>query len=99
MFAVVKTGGSQFIVRKNDIIEVNKLSQDSGEITLDQVLLVDGKVGTPLVKGATVIAEIVKQKKDDKVLVFKKKRRQGYKRLQGFRAQLTVLKIKDIKSA
>ena len=64
-----------------------------------EVLFVDGKVGAPLVKGATVEAELVKQKRADKIVIFKKKRRQNYRRKKGHRQNLTVLKITDIKAA
>ena len=100
MFAVVRTGGKQYKVQKDDIIEVEKLEGSAGDkVSLDEVLFVDGKVGEPLVKGATVAAELVKQKRADKVVIFKKKRRQNYRRKKGHRQNLTVLKITDIKAA
>jgi len=100
MFAVVRTGGKQYKVQKDDIIEVEKLDGAEGDkVSLDEVLFVDGKVGAPLVKGASVAAELVKQKRADKIIVFKKKRRQNYRRKKGHRQHLTVLKITDIKAA
>ena len=100
MFAVVRTGGKQYKVQKDDIIEVEKLEGAEGDkVSLDEVLFVDGKIGAPLVKGASVAAELVKQKRADKVIVFKKKRRQNYRRKKGHRQNLTVLKITDIKAA
>lgn len=101
MYAVIKTGGKQYRVQKDDIIEVEKLELQEGQsIKLDQVLLIGGegkaKIGSPLVAGASVSATVVKQKKDDKIIVFKKKRRQNYRRKNGHRQNLTVLKITAI---
>jgi len=101
MYAVVKTGGKQYRVSKNDVIVVEKLAADTGaSIELDQVLMLDdGKdalIGTPLVDGARVAATVLDQARNDKVLIFKKKRRQGYKRLKGHRQQVTILRITDI---
>jgi len=100
-YAVVKTGGKQYRVKKDDIIEVEKLeTAKGGSITLDHVLLVgsagNAKIGTPTVAGATVTATVLNQKKGDKVIVFKKKRRQNYRRKNGHRQNLTVLKITAI---
>jgi len=102
MYAVIKTGGKQYRVAKDDIIEVELLDGKAGSsVTLDQVLMVGGagaaKIGTPTISGASVTATVVKQKKDDKVIVFKKKRRQNYRRKNGHRQNLTVLKITGIK--
>ena len=104
MFAVLRTGGKQYKVQKDDVIKVEKLEGDAGKtIDLNEVLfLSDGKkatIGAPLVKGATVKAEVLEQKKDKKIVVFKKKRRQNYRRTKGHRQQVTILKIKDIKAA
>lgn len=101
MFAVVKTGGKQYRVAKDDVIRVEKLDADAGEkVSLDSVLMIDndGKqtVGSPTIEGAAVEAEVVEQKRDRKVLVFKKKRRQNYRRTRGHRQHLTILKITDI---
>ncbi len=102
MFAIVKTGGKQYSVAENDVIIVEKLAGDAGsEIKLEDVLLVgaEGKttVGTPLVKGASVTAEVIEQGKGEKVIIFKKKRRQQYRRTKGHRQEQTVLRIKSIK--
>ena len=103
MYAVIKTGGKQYRVSKDDVIEVEKLeTAEGGSVTLNEVLLVGGsdgsaKIGTPTVSGASVQATVVKQKKDDKIIVFKKKRRQNYRRKNGHRQNLTVLKITGIK--
>ena len=102
MFAIVKTGGKQYTVAENDVIVVEKLAGETGtEITLEVVLLVGGegatKAGTPLVSGASVTAEVIEQGKGDKVIIFKKKRRQNYRRTKGHRQEQTVLRIKSIK--
>ena len=80
-----------------DIVKVEKLDA-TGSVTFDQVLMVGDKVGTPFLAGATVVADVIEQKRDDKVLVFKKKRRQNYRRTAGHRQFITVLKIKSIKA-
>ena len=104
MYAIIKTGGQQFRVTKGDKLSVQKLDAEAGKsITLEDVLMInDGKtakVGTPLVSGAKVTAKIVEQTRGDKIIVFKKKRRQGYRRTNGHRQQLTVIEITDIKAA
>lgn len=101
-YAVVKTGGKQYRVQKDDVLRVELLDAKAGDtVTLSEVLMVGGegaaKVGTPTVAGASVKATVVEQIKDDKVIVFKKKRRQNYRRKNGHRQNLTVLKITDIK--
>lgn len=104
MFAVIKTGGKQYKVKKDDKLLVEKLDGDEGaKITLDQVLMVvDGKtskVGEPLVKGATVEATVVAQTRGPKITIFKKKRRQNYRRKKGHRQDLTMIQITNIKAA
>ena len=104
MYAVIKTGGKQYKVQKDDVIRVEKLDAEAGKsITLDQVLMLnDGKkstIGAPVVAGAKVTAEVLEQTRGEKVIVFKKKRRKNYRRKKGHRQDLTVLKIKDIKAA
>ena len=101
MYAIVKCGGKQIKVAKGDTVSVEKIDGDAGaKVTLDNVLmLADGDkitVGTPLVAGASVTASVVEQMRDKKVIVFKKKRRQNYRRKNGHRQQLTVLKIDAI---
>ncbi len=95
-FAIFQTGGKQYRVQNGDTIKVEKLNAE-GDIEFDQVLMVGDKIGNPYVSGARVIATVVEQKRDDKVLVFKKKRRQNYRRTRGHRQYITVLKIKEIK--
>mgnify|MGYP003627012101 FL=1 len=104
MYAVIKTGGKQYKVQKEDVIRVEKLDVEAGaKINLDEVLMLnDGKkstIGAPLIAGATVVAEVLEQTRADKVIIFKKKRRQNYRRKKGHRQHLTVLRIKDIKAA
>jgi len=97
MFAVIKTGGKQYKVAQNDVILVEKLAAEAGStVTLDEVLLVGDKIGAPTVPGASVTALVVEQTKGDKIIVFKKKRRQNYRRKKGHRQELTVLRITDI---
>jgi len=101
MFAVIKTGGKQYRVANNDVILVEKLAGNAGdEISLDHVLMVgEGDkvtVGTPVVEGAAVKASIIDQTRGDKIIVFKKKRRQNYRRKAGHRQDLTALRILDV---
>jgi large subunit ribosomal protein L21 len=102
MFAVIQTGGKQYKVAENDIIVVEKLDGEAGDkISFGDVLMHgkdgDVKVGAPLVKGASVAGEILEQRKAAKVLVFKKKRRQNYRRKKGHRQNETAIKITGIK--
>jgi large subunit ribosomal protein L21 len=102
MFAVIKTGGKQYKVAKDSIIKVEKIEGQLGShIELDEILMLGEAskasfIGTPVVRGAKVTAEIVRQFRDDKIIIFKKKRRQHYRRKNGHRQDLTELKILDI---
>ena len=101
MYAVIKTGGKQYRVAPDDVITVERLEGEAGgALTLSDVLMVAGdgalKVGTPLLSGATVSATIVEQTRGEKVLIFKKRRRKHYRRKNGHRQDLTVLKITSI---
>lgn len=101
MYAVVKTGGKQYRVSKDDILKVERLAGDAGDtITLEEVLMLgEGKdvtVGAPTVAGAAVAAEILEQSRAKKIIIFKKRRRQNYRRKAGHRQLQTVLKITDI---
>lgn len=102
MFAVIKSGGRQYKVAKDDVFALGKVSGAKGDIiVLDQVVALgdkDGKLtlGTPLIDGMKVSAEVIEQKKDDKVVVFKKKRRHNYRRKKGHRQEITILRIADI---
>jgi large subunit ribosomal protein L21 len=102
MYAIVKCGGKQLKVKAGDIVKVEKLDTEvNGAVELTEVLMVaddaNVTVGTPLIKGASVTAVVLDQIKDSKVIVFKKNRRQGYRRKYGHRQQLTVLKVSEIK--
>mgnify|MGYP001190756532 CR=1 FL=1 len=104
MFAIVKTGGKQYKVAKDDVIRVEKLEgKDGSTITFDEVLLIgDDKnttLGTPLIAGASVKGKVVEQTRDDKVIVFKKKRRQNYRRKLGHEQHKTLVQIIEIKAA
>ncbi len=101
MFAVIKTGGKQYRVEENNIIKIEKLESIEGEkIIFDHVLMVGdaakATVGSPLIAGATVEAEVLKQMRDRKVIIFKKKRRQNYRRKLGHRQHLTIVRITKI---
>jgi len=100
MFAVVKTGGKQYKVQADDLIEIEKIEGNEGDsVILDNVLLVDDGKETKIAKdveGYGVKAEIVQHKKDDKVIIFKKKRRQNYRRKTGHRQELTIIKVAEI---
>jgi large subunit ribosomal protein L21 len=101
MYAVIRTGGKQYRVAKDDLITVETVAGDPGaEVKLDQVLMIadagESKVGAPLLAGASVTAEVVEQTRGDKILVFKKRRRHNYRRKKGHRQPLTVLKITGI---
>lgn len=103
MYAVIETGGKQYIVRENEVIQVEKLTADpGGEVRFDSVLLVsdekgDVKIGTPLLSGVTVLAEALEEFKGKKVVVGKFKRRKNYRRKKGHRQAYTSVKIKSIK--
>jgi large subunit ribosomal protein L21 len=101
MFAIIKTGGKQYRVKKGTEIRVEKLAIESGEvIDIKDVLCVSGeqgvKIGTPFLSNVTVKAEVINQMRDRKVIVFKKKRRHNYRRKKGHRQDLTVLRIQEI---
>lgn len=101
MFAVIKTGGKQYRVKEGDIFSVEKLEAEKGQVVyFDQVLLLeDGQqvqVGTPYLEKARVAAEVLEDYKDEKVIVFKKKRRKGYRRKKGHRQLLTRVRISGI---
>ena len=101
MFAVIRTGGKQYRVAPNDIIEVEKIAGQPGDIIeLAEVLLLGGegapKTGSPTVSGALVAAEVIEQRRGDKIVVFKKKRRSTYRRKNGHRQELTALRITEI---
>jgi large subunit ribosomal protein L21 len=100
MFAVIRTGGKQYRVAQDDVIEVEKLIGDAGgTITFGEVLMLGGdspKSGAPLIDGASVIGEIVEQGRHPKVIAFKKKRRKNTHRKRGHRQHFTKIKITEI---
>ncbi|MDO8837788.1 MAG: 50S ribosomal protein L21 [Parvibaculum sp.] len=101
MFAVIRTGGKQYKVAKDDVLEIERIEAKAGDkIDLGDVLMVGGegapKVGSPLVQGATVKAEVVEQTRGPKLTIFKKRRRQNYRRKNGHRQDLTLVRILDI---
>lgn len=96
-FAVIKTGGKQYKVAANDVLKIEKLDAEAGSIvTFDQVLMVDGVVGAPLVDGALVAAELLDTKKQKTVIIFKKNRRHNYRRRNGHRQLLSTVRITEI---
>jgi large subunit ribosomal protein L21 len=102
MYAIVEIAGQQFKVNKDQKIFVHRQTGEVGDkLSFDQVFLIDDEskvaVGTPVVKGASVDASIVSHIRGDKVLVFKKKRRKGYQKLNGHRQDFTQLLIEEIK--
>ncbi|WP_305044413.1 50S ribosomal protein L21 [Geoalkalibacter sp.] len=102
MYAVIKTGGKQYKVSEGDLVKVEKLVGAVGDtIELGEVLMVGGeevKIGTPLLQGAKVKAQIVEQDKDKKILVFKMRRRKNQRKLNGHRQPITRLKITGIEA-
>ena len=101
MFAVVNIAGQQFKVSENSTYYVPKLSKDPNKnITFKEVLVLNDdkntKVGNPLIKGAKVTVKVLEHLKDDKVIVFKKKRRKGYRKFNGHRQQLTKIEVTKI---
>lgn len=101
MYAIVEIAGQQFKVEKERKVYVHRLPQDEGaDVTFGKVLLIDNdgviSIGAPVVEGATITATVLKHLKGDKVIVFKKKRRKGYKKKNGHRQYLTQIQITDI---
>ena len=101
MFAVIRTGGKQYRVMANDVLKIEKLPGEAGEtITFTDVLAVGSAAGTtigaPLVAGATVTATVIAQDRLDKVIIFKKRRRQNSRRKNGHRQHVTVLRVAGI---
>ena len=104
MYAVIRTGGKQYRVASGQVIKIERLDGEVGDtVALEQVLMVGGeqaagepRIGSPLVEGARVTAEVLEQGKAPKVIVFKKKRRKNYRRRRGHRQLQTVLRIRDI---
>ncbi|MBI4515557.1 MAG: 50S ribosomal protein L21 [Deltaproteobacteria bacterium] len=102
-YAIIRTGGKQYRVTPGDVIQVEKLSGDAGSpVEFGEVLMASGggnvQVGNPLVAGARVTGEIVRQSKSKKILVFKKKRRKNYRRHQGHRQLQTSVRVTGIEA-
>jgi large subunit ribosomal protein L21 len=101
MFAVIKTGGKQYRVAENDVVIVEKLLATAGDaVQFDEVLMIGGdgspQVGVPRVTSAAVFGEVIEQARGEKIIVFKKHRRQGYRRKRGHQQDLTVVRITEI---
>lgn len=100
MFAIIKTGGKQYKVSEGDVIKVEKIEAEAGDkIEFDQVLMVAGddvKVGSPVVEGAKVSAEVLDQKKDKRIVIFKFKAKKNYRKKKGHRQPYTLVKIEKI---
>ena len=97
MYAVFKSGGKQYKVAAGDVVKLEKLAAEEGkEVTFNEVLALDDTYGTPLVSGACVKGTVLKQARDAKVIVFKKKRRQNYRRKNGHRQSITLVKITEV---
>lgn len=101
MFAVIKTGGKQYRVAADDEITIERLAGEAGDtVEFNEVLMVGGAdaplIGAPTVDGASVVAEIVRQARGDKIIIFKKRRRQNSRRRNGHRQDLTIVRVTDI---
>ena len=100
MFAVIKTGGRQYRVVPNDVLEIGKIAGDVGSIVqLGEVLVVGGDtpvLGMPTVAGASVAAEVLDHKRGPKVIAFKKRRRKNSRRKRGYRDEITVIRVTEI---
>ena len=103
MYAIMKTGGKQYTVKEGDLLRVEKLNGEIGqELVLNEVLLIADAgrytIGKPVIEGASVTAEIVDQDKAKKILVMHRKRRKGFKKVNGHRQPYTEIRIKSIAS-
>lgn len=101
MYAVIKTGGKQYRVAQDEVLVIEKVGGDPGSVVeFGEVLMVGGsaspKVGTPLISGAKVVAEVVEQGRAPKLIAFKKRRRKNSRRKRGHRQEQTTVKIKEI---
>lgn len=104
MYAVIRAGGKQYRVSPEDVLDIDRISGEPGDkVEFADVLLLGGgdgepQIGAPLVSGATVAAELVEHRRGEKIIVFKKKRRQNYRRKKGHRQELTTVRITQILS-
>ena len=104
MYAVIKTGGKQYRVEPSDKLRVDKLSGEPGEMVDIKDVLIVGEgdktqVGVPVLDGASVKLEVLEQTRNEKIVVFKKKRRQNYRRKLGHKQQMTVVRVAEIADA
>ena len=105
MKATIRTQGRQFTVTKGDILKVNRYpdTEAGSDVEINEVLsVIEGEnivFGAPLIKGASVTAKVLENKRDKKITVYKKKRRKGYENKRGHRQELSIIKIESIKSA
>jgi len=102
MYALIKTGGKQYRVAEGDTLRVEKIEGEVGEVVeFEEVLMIANgervEIGRPMLKDSKVVGEIVEQGKGEKIIVFKSKRRKGYRKKQGHRQQYTALRIKEIR--
>lgn len=102
MYAIIKTGGKQYRVQKDDVFKIEKINAEAGDtVTFDEVIAVGGDtltVGTPFVEGTAVHAEVVEQGKNDKVIIYKYKAKKDYRKKNGHRQPYTLVKVTDIVS-
>ena len=102
MYAIIKTGGKQYVVEEGKVISIEKLDVEEGaEVTFDEVLLVSGddvKIGQPNVEGAKVTGKVLEQGKERKIRIFKYKAKSNYRRRQGHRQPFTKVKIEKIEA-
>jgi large subunit ribosomal protein L21 len=102
-YAIIRTGGKQYRVAQGQTLRVEKIAKDAGaEVSFDVLFVKDGdrvQSGTPVVAGASVTGEVVRQFRDRKLLVFKKRSKKGYKKLQGHRQNITEVRIKTVQAA
>lgn len=102
MYAIIKTGGKQYKVEEGKTVRIEKIDAEVGEkVDFDQVLLVSGdetKVGSPVIEGAVVKGEVLGQKKDKKIIVFKYKPKKNYRKKKGHRQPYTEIKIEKIEA-
>jgi large subunit ribosomal protein L21 len=100
MYAVIRTGGKQYRVAPDDVLDIEKIPGEAGDTEFGEVLLVGGdgepQLGAPLLAGASVAAEVVEQHRGEKIIIFKKKRRQNYRRKNGHRQSLTLIRVTEI---
>lgn len=102
MYAIIKTGGKQYVVEEGKVISIEKLDVEEGaEVTFDEVLLVSGddvKIGAPTVAGAKVTGKVLEQGKERKIRIFKYKAKSNYRRRQGHRQPFTKVKVEKIEA-